>query len=89
MAKTENLLREIEQLERQIEAFRDYLREAELYPEQVDAWSRLRRTIALFLLRREVSRQIYQLQLRLNAARNCYRFAEKREGTRKLVGTRV
>lgn len=88
MAKTDNILREIELLERQIEAFGDYLREAELYPEPADAWGRIKRAVSLFLLRQDVARQVHQLRLRHNAALNCLRYAEKLENSREPAGTR-
>ncbi|MGB3633100.1 MAG: hypothetical protein WA982_03585 [Rubrobacteraceae bacterium] len=79
MSKKDNLLREIDIVDRQISGLQDYLHEAELYPEQTQRWSRIKRSIYLFLLRRYVTRQIQQLHLRRRGFRNCYVYLFKEE----------
>ena len=79
MSKKENLLREIDRVHQQIVGLRVYLYDAELYPEQVDLWARIKRSISLFLLKRYVRRQIQQLHLRRRGFRNCYVYLFKEE----------
>jgi hypothetical protein len=79
MSGSKSLLREIELLDERIEELQDYLCEAESYPPQTSLRGRLSRAISLFLLKREVTRQIGNLRLRRAAARNCYLAAIRRE----------
>lgn len=79
MSKKDNLLQEIDRVEQQIAGLRVYLYDAELYPEQVQLWPRIKRSIYLFLIRRHVMRQIQQLHLRRRAYRNCYVYLFKEE----------
>lgn len=79
MTEQEGFLRELDHIERQITALQDYLCEAELYPEQLEPWARLRRAVSLFLTRRYVLRQVQQLHLRRRIIHNCYLYVHKRE----------
>ncbi|MGF1470999.1 MAG: hypothetical protein ACFB50_04550 [Rubrobacteraceae bacterium] len=79
MSKKSNLLRDIDFIDEQISGLQGYLYEAELYPEQVQPWPRIKRFIYLFLLRKQVERQIQQLHLRRRAFRNCYVYLYKEE----------
>lgn len=79
MSKKDNLLREIDRVDRQIAGLQGYLYDAELYPEQVQTWSRVKRSIYLFLLRKHVMRQIQQLHLRRRGFHNCYVYLFKEE----------
>lgn len=78
-------MQKISWLEGEIEALQDYLREAESYPLQDSLWGRLRRSLRLFFLRREVTRQVEQLRMQRNAALNCYHQIE-RDRARKMDG---
>ena len=71
MTKSEIYSREFDRINQQITALQDYLYEAELYPEQTRPWTRFRRSVFLFLLKRYVFRQIQQLHLRRRAVHNC------------------
>lgn len=77
MSKKENLLREIDRIEEQIAGLQGYLCEAELYPEQVQLWPRIKRFVYLFLLRQQVTRQIQQLHLQRRGFLNCYEYIFK------------
>ena len=79
MSKKDNLLREMDRIEQQISDLRVYLYDAELYPEQVDLWPRIKRSVSLFLLKRYVRRQIQQLHLRRRGFYNCYTYLFKEE----------
>lgn len=79
MSKKANLLQEIDLLDQQIASLQDYLYETELYPEQVQVWPRLKRSIRLFLVRKQVTRQIQHLHLQRRAFRNCYVYLFKEE----------
>ena len=85
MSKEDNLLRKIDIVDRQIAGLQDYLYEAESYPEQVQRWPRIKRSIYLFLLRRYVMRQIQQLHLRRRGFRNCYVYLFKDEPQNRPV----
>jgi hypothetical protein len=87
MEKSEYSLEQLDQIERRISALQDYLYDAELYPEQVERWARLRRAISLFLVRRYVLRQIQQLCLQRRVIRNCYLYVHEREPAASLVGS--
>lgn len=79
MTKLEIYSREFDRINQQIAALQDCLYEAGLYPEQTRLWTRFRRSVFLFLLRRYVFRQIQQLHLRRRAVHNCYLYVHKRE----------
>lgn len=79
MSKKDNLLREIDVVDRQISGLQDYLHEAESYPEQTQRWPCVKRSIYLFLLRRYVARQMQQLHLRRRGFYNCYVYLFKEE----------
>lgn len=72
MPKKDNLLREIDRIDRQISVLRVYLYDVELYPEQTQPWPRIKRSVYLFLTKRHVMRRIEQLHLRRRGYRNCY-----------------
>lgn len=74
MTKKQNLLQSIDRLDQQIAGLQDYLYDAELYPAQIQFWPSIKRAVALFLLRRQVTRQIQQLHLRRRMFRNCYAY---------------
>ncbi|CAN5885476.1 hypothetical protein BH23ACT11_BH23ACT11_15880 [soil metagenome] len=82
MSKRDNFLRDIERVDGQIANLQVYLYDAALYPEQIQLWPRMRRTIHLFLVRRHVTRQIQQLNLQRRGLRNCYVYLFKEEPTR-------
>ncbi len=69
----------MDRLDQQIAGLRVYLYDAELYPEQVELWPRIKRSVSLFLLRRYVRRQIQQLHLRRRGFYNCYVYLFKEE----------
>ncbi len=79
MSKKDNLLQSMDRIDRQISGLRVYLYDAELYPEQVQLWPHIKRSIYLFLVRRQVMRQIQQLHLRHRGYRNCYVYLFKEE----------
>ena len=79
MSKKANLLREIDRIDQQIAGLQDYLYDAELYPEQMQPWHRLKRYVYLFSVRRHITRQIQQLHLRRRGYRNCYVYLFKEE----------
>lgn len=66
-------------IDQQIASLRIYRYDAELYPEQVQLWPRIKRSIYLFLIQRHVRRQIQQLHLRRRGYRNCYVYLFKEE----------
>lgn len=82
MAKTEVFPKEFDRIEQQISVLQNYLYEAELYPEQIEPWAKLRRAISLFLIRRYIFRQIQELHLRRRAIFNCYLYVHKKEPKR-------
>jgi hypothetical protein len=79
MSKEERILQEIEHLELQIAELQNYLYEVELYPRQTELWPRIKRAVSLFLLRRQVTRQVQYLHLRRRMYRNCYVHVFKKE----------
>ena len=79
MNKEHNLLRQIKLVDRQISDLQDYLYEAEAYPAQIEPWPRIKRSVALLLLRRQVMRQIQYLHLRRRMFRNCYAHVYRKE----------
>ena len=79
MSKKDNLLRSMARIDQQIAGLRVYLYDSELYPEQVQLWPRIKRSIYLFLIRRHVRRQIQQLHLRRRGFHNCYVYLFKEE----------
>lgn len=79
MSKKDNLLRSMDLVDQQIASLRVYLYDAELYPEQVEFWPRVKRSVSLFFLKRHVRRQIQQLHLRRRGYRNCYVYLFKEE----------
>lgn len=85
MAEMEVFPRELDRIEQRIAALHEYLYEAELYPEQIRFWAKLRRAVSLFLVRRYVLRQIQQLCLQRRMIRNCCLYAHKREPDDRLT----
>lgn len=79
MSKKDNILRDIDLIDRQIAGLQGYLYDVELYPEQLQAWPRLKRFVYLFSARRYVTRQIQQLHLRRRGLVNCYVYLFKEE----------
>lgn len=77
--KEDNLLSNIELVERQISGLQNYLYEVESYPEQIELWPRIKRSISLFLLKRQIMRQVQYLHLRRRMFRNCYVYVYKEE----------
>ncbi len=77
--KENNLLRQIELVDQQISGLQNYLYEAEAYPAQIETWPRIKRSVALFLLRRQVVRQVQYLHLRRRMFRNCYAQVYRKE----------
>lgn len=59
-------------IDQEIESLGDYLSDAEMYPEQIEAHAKLRRTVYLFLLRRHVRNRTQQLYLRRRTLQNSY-----------------
>lgn len=78
MARQAPLSDEIDRIDRQITALRDYLHDAESYPEQVDLSGRVRRAVSLFLIRRHTARQIQYLLERRRMLHNCYQYTRRR-----------
>ena len=85
MSKKDNLLREIDRIDQQIAGLRVYLYDAGLYPEQVQLWPRIKRSVYLFLTKRHVMRRIEQLHLRRRGFRNCYVYLFKEEPRSKSL----
>ena len=79
MSRRDEILRNIERIERGIEALEDYRFELEANYRPAGDRIRLWRVINIFLTLRQIDRQVYGLRLRLNAARNCYRQIQGRE----------
>lgn len=81
MATSQDLLRELAQIERDIDALRDHRRELELgcrYAGYARGAYPLRR-LFLFALRRDLERRIYLLRLRYGAAYNSYLLLRREE----------
>lgn len=72
MTEIEISPKDTDKIEQEIESLGDYLCDAEMYPEQIEAYAKLRRTVYLFLLRRHIRNRTQQLYLRRRMIHNCY-----------------
>ena len=88
MSRRDEILRNIERIERGIEALEDYRFELESNYRPAGDRIRLWRVINVFLTLRQIDRQVYGLRLRLNAARNCYRQMQDYEVRRPVESSR-
>lgn len=79
MSKKDDLLRDIDSVDRQIAGLQGYLYDVELYPNQMQLWPRIKRYVYLFSVKRHVTRQIQHLHLRRRGLVNCYVYLFKEE----------
>jgi sugar-specific transcriptional regulator TrmB len=82
MATSEELERELDRIQREIDELREREHEIEMALGAVNGLFKWLRAPGSYLLKRDVARQIQLLKWRNNAVRNCY-LAVKRDEERK------